>query len=98
MLRLEPWRLLTPYCSVAPKVRLEGLEPLHISPADLLAHLMSTLVGNSSPLYSWDSTNERMALSDKYHNHMVIADGLTEDMSSRQVTKHKDAYTSLINA
>jgi len=93
----NPWSLLTPYCSVAPTVRPEGLEPLHISPTDLLAHLMSTLVGNSSPLYSWDSKDEQMVLSNKYHNHVVIAGGLTEVMSSRQVSERNNAFTSLID-
>lgn len=85
MSRSDPLMLLTFYCSVAPKVRPEGLEPLHISSADLLAHLMSALVGNSSPLYSWDSNNQQMALSNKHHDCVVIASGLTEDMSSRCV-------------
>ena len=94
----DPWKLLILYYSVAPTVRPEGFEPLHISSTDLLAYLMSTLVGNSSPLYSWDSTNEKMILSNKYHSHVVIASGLTEEMSSRQVSEGNSVFTFLIVA
>ena len=96
--KLGPLQLLTLYCSVAPTVRPEGLVPLHTSSTDLLAHLMSALVGNSSPLYTWDSKKEQMVLSNKYHSHVVIASGLTEDMSSRQVSQGNRVFTPLIVA
>lgn len=83
-----------------PPLNDPSLQLRYILPTELLDYLLINLVGNSSPLYIWDSTLERFVsygtTSDS--ETLVIIEGLDDAASTRRVLRRLKAIDTLAHA